>query len=160
MVPVRDGRLPVTCRVELSRAGGQIASYFDRAETLLLRTASDAEESNIEPLQSETFYTISCGKKGIIKPHSLPTGVVFKDGSFLRIFEEWSSSTGSPPEYTYHYQVPNGLSIRYDMDPAREAPDQPKHHIQANAVGKDIRMPSGEVTREAALTMIFEQFLS
>lgn len=113
----------------------------------------------IEPLESTTFYTISCGKKGIIKPHSPPTGVVFKDGSFLRIFEKWSSSTGSPLEYTYHYQVPYGLSIRYDMDPARDTPDHPRHHIQASAVGKDIRMPTGEVTCEAVLTMIFEQFL-
>ena len=47
VVSVRDARLPVTCRVGPSPAGGQVASYFDRAETLLLRTASDAEELNI-----------------------------------------------------------------------------------------------------------------
>ncbi len=47
VVSVRDARLPVTCRGESSPAGGQIVSYFDRAETLLLRTASDAEELNI-----------------------------------------------------------------------------------------------------------------
>ncbi len=42
-----DARLPMTCRVESSPTGRQTASYFDRAETLLLRTASDAEELSI-----------------------------------------------------------------------------------------------------------------
>lgn len=113
----------------------------------------------IRPVDSKTFFIISCGKKGIIKPHTPPTGVVFKDGSFLRIYEKWSVETNSLLEYSYHYQIPNGLSIRYDMDPAEEAPDHPKYHIQTSATGKNIRMPSNEVVCEAVLEMIFEQFL-
>ena len=98
--------------------------------------------ATIQPVDSRTFFTISCGKRGIIKPHTSPTGVVLKDDSFLRIYEKWSVDTHSLIEYNYHYQIPNGLSIRYDMDPAREAPHHPKYHIQASAIGKGIRMPS------------------
>jgi hypothetical protein len=113
----------------------------------------------VRPVDSKTFFTISCGKKGIIKPHTPPTGVVFEDGSFLRIYEKWSVRSNSLLEYNYHYQIPNGLSIRYDMDPSREAPDHPRYHIQTSATGAGIRMPSSEVTCEAVLEMIFEQFL-
>lgn len=113
----------------------------------------------IRPVDSNTFFTISCGRKGIIKPHTPPEGVVFKNDSFLRIYEKWSVETGSLLEYNYHYQIPNGLSIRYDMNPAREAPRHPRYHIQTSAIGEDIRMPSNEVMCEAVLQMIFEQFL-
>jgi hypothetical protein len=58
--------------------------------------------AEIKPVESKTFYTISCGEKGIIKPDTPPTGVVFKDGSFLRIFEKWSAGTNSLLEYSYH----------------------------------------------------------
>ncbi len=115
--------------------------------------------AQIKPVESRTFYTISCGKKGIIKPDTPPTGVVFNDGSFLRIFERWSADTDSLLKYSYHYQVPHGLSIRYDMAPAAASPAHPKHHIQTSAIGSGIRMPSGEVRCEAVLEMIFEQFL-
>lgn len=47
VVSARAARLPVTCKVERSPAGGQTASYSDSAGTLLLRTASDAQELNI-----------------------------------------------------------------------------------------------------------------
>ncbi len=113
----------------------------------------------IQPVDSKTFFTISCGEKGIIKPHTSPRGVVFKDDSFLRIYEKWSVEANALLEYNYHYQIPNGLSIRYDMDPVREAPHHPKYHIQTSAIGKGIRMPSNEVMCEAVLEMIFEQFL-
>ena len=115
--------------------------------------------ATIQPVDSRTFFTISCGKKGIIKPHTPPTGVVLKDGSFLRIYEKGSVETNSLLEYSYHYQIPNGLFIRYDMASAREAPHYPRHHIQTSAIGKDIRVPSNEVMYEAVLQMIFEQFL-
>ena len=115
--------------------------------------------AQIKPVESRTFYTISCGGKGIIKLDSPPTGVVFSNGSFLRIFEKWSTDTDSLLEYSYHYQVPHGLSIRYDMDVAAEAPGHPKCHIQTSATGSGIRMPSGQVSCEAVLEMIFEQFL-
>jgi len=113
----------------------------------------------IEAVDSKTFFIISCGRKGIIRPNTAPSGVVFKDGSFLRIYEKWSVETNSLLEYSYHYQIPNGLSIRYDIDPAREASDHPKYHIQTSATGRHIRMPSNEVMCEAVLEMIFEQFL-
>lgn len=111
-------------------------------------------------MDSKTFFTISSGKKGIIKPHTSPTGVVFKDDSFLRIYEKWSVETNILLECSYHYQIPNGLSIRYDMDPDKEAPHHPKYHIQTSAIGKGIRMPSNEVVCEVVLEMIFEQFLN
>jgi hypothetical protein len=41
----------------------------------------------IQPLDSRRFYTISSGK-GRIGPESDPTGLVFSDGSFLKLFEK------------------------------------------------------------------------
>jgi hypothetical protein len=115
--------------------------------------------AHIKPVDARSFYTISCGDKGIIGPDTPPTGVVFGDGSFLRLYEKWSSRTNTLLEYGYHYQIPHGLSIRYDMDPTAHSPAHPEHHIQTSAIGGDIRLPSGPVTCEAVLTMIFEQFL-
>lgn len=115
--------------------------------------------AQIKPVDARSFYTISCGDKGIIRPDTPPTGIVFNDGSFLRVFEKWSSDTDTLLEYGYHYQIPHGLSIRYDMDPAVHSPAHPEHHIQTSAIGDDIRLPSGPVRCEAVLTMIFEQFL-
>ena len=113
----------------------------------------------IKPLDAGTFYTISCGAVGIVRPDTPPTGVVFNDDSFLTIFERWSAGTNSLLAYSYHYQVPHELSIRYDMDPAARSPAHPEHHIQTSTIGDDIRLPSGPVHCEAVLTMIFEQFL-
>ena len=113
----------------------------------------------IKPLDAKTFYTISCGDVGIVRPDTPPTGVIFNDDSFLTIFERWSADTNSLLAYSYHYQVPHGLSIRYDMDPAASSAAHPKHHIQTSAIGSGIRMPTGQVTCEAVLTMVFEQFL-
>lgn len=115
--------------------------------------------AHIKPEDARSFYTISCGDKGIIRPDTPPTGVVFNDGSFLRLFEKWSSRTNTLLEYGYHYQIPNGIWIRYDMDPTARSPAHPEHHIQTSAIGDDIRLPSGQVGCEAVLTMIFEQFL-
>ena len=115
--------------------------------------------AQIKTLDARSFYAISCGEKGIIKPDTPPTGIVFNDGSFLRVFEKWSSDTDTLLEYGYHYQISHGLSIRYDMDSAVRSPAHPEHHIQTSAIGGDIRLPSGPVRCEAVLTMIFEQFL-
>jgi hypothetical protein len=69
-----DAKLPVTCRVELSPTGRQTASYFDHAETLLLRTVSDAEIVNVklqyigkpltEALASARFFDTLMGRPG------------------------------------------------------------------------------------------------
>jgi hypothetical protein len=113
----------------------------------------------ILPVVAQTFYTLSCGDKGIIKPDTLPSGVVFKDGSFLNIYEKWSVEEDQLLEYTYHYQVPHGISIRYDKDPERASPAHPEHHLQTSAIGNKIRLPTGEIRCEEVLQMIFEQFL-
>jgi len=67
--------------------------------------------ADIKPMDARTFYTISCGK-GIIKPHTPPTGVIFSDSSFLRIFEKWAVRDNNLLVYSYHYQIPHGISIR------------------------------------------------
>ena len=50
-------------------------------------------------------------------------------------------------------------SIRYDMDPATEAPHHPRCHIQTSAIGEGIRIPSNEVMCDAVLEMVLEQIL-
>ena len=113
----------------------------------------------LQPVVARTFYTLSCGGKGIVKPDTPPSGVVFRDGSFLTIYEKRSVEDNRLLEYTHHYQVPYGISIRYDMDPANASPSHPEHHLQTSAIGDDVRLPTGKVTCEEVLRMIFEQFV-
>lgn len=113
----------------------------------------------IKPLSTRHFYTIACGEKGIIGPDTPPTGVIFGDGTFLRIFEKWSTRDNKLLEYSYHYQIPCGLSIRYDKDSKNASPAHPEHHVQTNGVGTGIRLPTGEIRCEEVLQLIFEQFV-
>lgn len=111
------------------------------------------------PQAAKTFYTIACGGKGIIKPTTPPSGVIFEDGSFLNSYEKRSVQNDELLEYTHHYQMPDGLWIRYDKDTDNASADHPEHHLQANGIGKDTRLPTGEVSCEEILEMIFEQFV-
>lgn len=113
----------------------------------------------IQPYDGRRFYTVACGKKEMIRADTPATGVVFTNGSFLRIFEKWSTRDDSLLAYSYHYQVPYGSSIRYDLDPEAASARHPRHHLQTSEFGKDIRMPTGEVSCEEVLQMIFEQFI-
>ena len=113
----------------------------------------------IKPKDRRAFYAVSCGAKGIIEPDTPPTGAIFNDGSFLRIFEKWSTRDGGLLTYSYHYQIPHGLSIRYDKDPENASPAHPEHHLQTSGVGRDIKLPTGEILCEEVLRMIFEQFV-
>jgi hypothetical protein len=113
----------------------------------------------IIPEAAENFYTISCGDKGIVRQDTLPSGVIFKDGSFLTIYEKWSIQDGRLLDYSHHYQVPYGLSIRYDRDSENASANHPEYHLQTSGIGKNIRLPTGEVKCEEVLRMIFEQFL-
>lgn len=115
--------------------------------------------ADIKPVDAGPLYIITCGDKGIIKPHTSPTGVIFRDGSYLRIFEKWSVTEDSPLAYSYHYQIPHGTSIRYEKDPKRAATDHPVHHLHISELGKKIRLPTGEVRCEEILQMIFQQFV-
>ncbi|MDP9484900.1 MAG: hypothetical protein M3Q49_03735, partial [Actinomycetota bacterium] len=61
--------------------------------------------------------------------------------------------------YKYHYMRPEeDFYVRYDMG-EEERPDHPKRHVQASSVGKDFRLPTGEVRCEEVLEMICEQFV-
>jgi len=62
-------------------------------------------------------------------------------------------------EYTHHYQVPHGLSIRYDKGSDNKSPTHPEHHLQTSGVGENIWLPTGEVSCEEILEMIFEQLV-
>ena len=114
----------------------------------------------IKPVEAKTLYTISCGRKGIIEPDTSPMGAIFIDGSFLRIFEKWTVKDDRLLEYSYHYQVPHGISIRYEKDSESASASHPEHHLQTSSVGDDIRLPTGEVRCEEVLRMIFEQFVT
>ena len=117
------------------------------------------KDPQIKPDDKRRSYTVACGNKGMIWPDTPATGVIFSDGTFLRIFEEWSTRDNSLLAYSYHYQIPYGSSIRYDMDPRVASARHPKHHLQTSEFGKNIRLPTGEVSCEEILEMIFEQFI-
>jgi hypothetical protein len=86
--------------------------------------------------------------------------VVYKDGSFLRIFEKWSIRDGALLGYSYHYVVPHEeVSIRYEMDLRAASASHPKYHLHISHLGDDIRLPTGKVRCEQVLEMIFEQFV-
>ena len=112
----------------------------------------------IKPDSFPHFYMISAGK-GRIGPETEPTGVIFRDGSFLGFFEKWQTRDNVLLEYRYHYQVPNGVSVRYEMDTERAAPSHPEYHLQTSALGDGYRLPTGRISGEEILQMIFEQFV-
>jgi hypothetical protein len=84
---------------------------------------------------------------------------MFRDESFLVIYEKWSKEPDELLGYRYHYQRPDGWFVRYDMHET-ELPGHPKHHLQASALGEDVRLPTGPVTCEDVLEMIVEQFVA
>jgi len=112
----------------------------------------------IKPDTYRDFYMVSAGE-GRIGPGSDPTGVVFTDGTFLKLFEKWQTRDGALLQYSYHYQVPGGDFVRYEMDSARAAPGHPEYHLQTSALGEEYRLPTGRVSGEEILRMIFEQFV-
>jgi hypothetical protein len=92
-----------------------------------------------------------------VKPDDKPRGIVFCDESFLVLYEEWSFDN-ELLSYKYHYQRPDGWSVRYDMD-KEERLGHPKHHLQASPLGEAVRLPTGEVRCEQVIRMISEQFV-
>lgn len=114
--------------------------------------------AQIKPEYFRDFYMISAGK-GRIRPQSDPTGIIFSDGSFLRLFEKWRTRDDALLEYSYHYQVPGGVSVRYEMDTEKAAPGHPECHLHTSALGDEFRLPTGRVSGEEILRMIFEQFV-
>lgn len=112
----------------------------------------------IKPVDTRRFYVISAGE-GRIVPDSDPTGIIFSDGSFLRLFEKWRTRDDVLIEYSYHYQVPHGVSVRYELDPDRASPGHPEYHLQTSELGEEFRLPTGPIKGEEILQMIFEQFV-
>lgn len=104
-------------------------------------------------------YIITAGERVIVKPGDPPSGIVFNDGSFLVIYEKWSKEPDELLGYRYHYQRPGGWFVRFDMHET-ELPGHPKHHLQASALGEDIRLPTGPVACEDVLGMIVEQLVA
>jgi hypothetical protein len=119
-----------------------------------------SKDPNVHPAPTmRGEYIIIAGETQIVKSSTLPTGIVFIDGSFLTVYEKWSKETDSLLGYSYHYQRPDDWFVRYDMQET-ELIGHPKYHIQAKALGENIRLPSGEVRCEEVLKMIIEQFFS
>lgn len=104
-------------------------------------------------------YIIAAGDPQIVRPGDAPKGIVFRDGSFLLVFEKWSKDNDSLLAYSYKYLTPGGLSIRYDMH-EEQLSGHPKRHLQINALGEDVRLPTGEVACEEVIEMIAEQFVA
>ena len=103
-------------------------------------------------------YIIVAGERVIVKPGDPPSGIVFNDGSFLIIYEKWSKEPDKLLGYRYHYQRHDDWFVRYDMHET-EMEGHPKHHLQASALGEDIRLPTGEVSCEQVLDLIVVQFV-
>lgn len=94
----------------------------------------------------------------MVKKGTPPTGIVFRDGSFLVAFEKWSVQNDEILRYKYHYKRPDGSFLRYDME-EQEREGHPRCHLQASALGDDIRLPTGVVGCEEVLQVIAEQLV-
>jgi hypothetical protein len=105
----------------------------------------------------DEFFIKTPGRP-FVKPGDAPRGIVFRDDSFLVIYEKWSTSKDRLLSYKYHYQRPDGWFVRYDMEEEKHA-GHPKHHLQAIVLGDKVRLPTGEVHCEDVLEMIVEQFV-
>lgn len=103
-------------------------------------------------------FFIKTPGRSFVKPGDAPRGIVFRDDSFLVVYEKWSISEDRLLSYKYHYQRPDGWFVRYDMEEEKQA-GHPKHHLQASVLGEHIRLPTGEVHCEEVLEMIVEQFV-
>lgn len=93
-----------------------------------------------------------------VKPGDAPRGIVFRDDSFLVVYEKWSVITDRLLRYKYHYQRPDGWFVRYDMEEEDQA-GHPKRHLQASVLSEGIRLPTGEVSCEEVLETIAEQLI-
>src|SRR5215211_320431 len=79
----------------------------------------------IKPLDIRKSYVIWAGE-GKIGPDSDPTGVIFSDGSFLRLFEKRRTKDNVLLKYSYHYQIPHGHSVRFELDSQSASPSHPE----------------------------------
>jgi len=104
-------------------------------------------------------FIITADERLIVKPGDPPSGIVFSDGSFLVVYEKWSKDPDVLLGNRYHYQRADDWFVRYDMhETGREG--HPKHHLQASALGQDVRLPTGEVSCEQVLDLIVVQFVT
>jgi hypothetical protein len=103
------------------------------------------------------FFVKTAGKP-FVKPDDAPRSIVFRDDSFLVVYEKWSVSEDRLLRYKYHYQRPDGWFMRYDMEEEEQA-GHPKRHLQASVLGEGLRLPTGEVSCEEVLETIAEQFV-
>ena len=102
-------------------------------------------------------FVVTTDGAGIVDENTPPCGIVFKDGSFLTVYEEWSKPDDKLLAYSYHYQRKKE-SVRYDMDENPRA-GIPKCHVHFSGL-KSVHAPSGgRVSIEQVLDMIAEQFL-
>jgi len=104
-------------------------------------------------------YIIKTQGLPFVKRDDKPRGIVFRDHSFLVIYEKWSTKDNRILSYKYHYQRTdaNRWFLRYDMMEEWEKADHPKHHLQVSSLGNDIRLPTGEVHCEDVLKAIIVQ---
>jgi len=87
-----------------------------------------------------------------------PQGVIFRDGSFLTIYEVWSEE-GELLYFSYHYQRPDPVRwrfFRYDRELPDPPPvDKPRHHLH---VCSELHFATGPVKLEDVLNVIAELF--
>lgn len=115
--------------------------------------------ADIKPVPATTFYTIACGRRRTRAGDTTPSGVVFRDDSYLTIHERWAVDDNRLLEYEYHYQWSDIAWLRYDMDSDAASEKHPEHHLQTSWLGKEIRLPTREIRCEEVLRLVFEQFV-
>lgn len=102
-------------------------------------------------------FIIFSGEAGIIDETTEPRGVVFKDRSFLAIYEKWCKDRDQLLAYSYHYQR-SDLFVRYDMD-ENERSTVPRFHVHTTGLGGVHGPCGGRVSVEQVLGMITLQIL-
>jgi len=130
----------VSCR-EADEAGKFIRKHFSVFEKYASITAHMGTfTTGIRRDGTGVFYLPSLATFERITPHSVPTGIVFLDGSFLVVKEifryDYPDDDATEPrichlEYGCHYQRPqDNLFFRYDFHPGvGEADTHPIYHL-------------------------------
>jgi hypothetical protein len=133
--------------------------FFDPGHSYRIRKLRSGSPG-VRPVKTTNpdTFAFGTGEPLMVGPRTEPTGLVFRNMSFLTVYEKWSKSANALLAYSYHYQIPGGPSIRYDMD-ERDLPDHPKHHLQSSQIGEHVRLPTGEITCVQVLEMIYASFL-
>lgn len=103
-------------------------------------------------------FTVRSESRKFVKSVGKPQDIVFRDDSYFAFYEKWSGKEARLLSYKYLYQRIGSENwfMHYDME-EWEKPGHPKHHLQISKLGKEIRLPTGQVRCEEVVKALIIQ---